>query len=218
MLSFPRALMLLLAVTFTLSSMGCSSKDQHVFVSTVQQPTTLTLLDSNLNQSVWEMDIPVNHKLVLDFENNVQNTDAMGTSESWVDWQLFRSDDQPTDTGRGRKGTLVQSDRIDLTGTLVRMQVNYRPAPEMPGSLEAAPVPMMETAQSVADEAAAEAKAMTEKMEEAVAEEAVEEAAEVAVEEAAEVAQEAAEAVEDTAEQVKEAAEAVEEAAPKVTK
>ena len=66
----PRALTLMLVVTMFLSAMGCSASDKHVFVSTVYQPTTLTLLDTYQNQSVWEMDIPVNHKLVLDFDNN----------------------------------------------------------------------------------------------------------------------------------------------------
>ncbi len=218
--SFPRTLLLLLAMTLTLSLMGCSTGDQHVFVSTVQQPTTLTLLDSNVNQSVWEMDIPVNHKLVMDFENDTHNTDAQGKAECWVNWELYRSDDQPTDTGRNRKGTLVQSDRVDLTGAQVRMQVSYRPAPEMPGSLDAAPVPVMETAQSVADEAAAEAKAQSAMSDEAPAEEAaVEEVVAEEAQEAVEEATEATEAVEEAAEVAEEATDAaveVQEAAEEV--
>jgi hypothetical protein len=205
--SSPRALMLLMAVTLILSAMGCAAKDKHVFVSTVHQPTTLTLLDVYQEQSVWEMDIPVNHKLVVNFENNTsEGVSASGTAPSWANWELYRSDDQPTDTGRARKGTLIQSDKVDLTGMRVRMQVSYRPAPEMPGSMNAAPVPVVETAESVAAEAAAEAKAQVEVMDEAPVEEA-------AVEEAAEVTEEAADVVEEAAEEAEEAvAEVAEEA------
>lgn len=156
----PRALTLMLVVTMILSAMGCSASDKHVFVSTVHQPTTLTLLDVYQNQAVWEMDVPVNHKLVLDFDNDPsgQKADASG-SPSWVDWKLYRIDDQSVDAGKKHHSVLVDSERVDLTGTKVRMQVNYRPSPEMPGSLEAAPVPVRETAESVAAEAVAESKA-----------------------------------------------------------
>lgn len=158
----PRALTLLLAITLTLLAMGCSTSDKHVFVSTAHQPTTLALLDTYQNQSVWEMDIPVNHRLVLDFGNNPQGQPADGSgAPSWVNWKLYRIDGQPADTGRAHKGVLVDSDRVDLTGMKVRMQVSYRPSPELPGSLEAAPVPVRETAESVAAEAVAESKAQS---------------------------------------------------------
>lgn len=152
----PRALMTLLVLSLMLMTVGCASQDRHVFVSTVHRPTTLALVDVDQNQSVWEMDIPVNHKLVMDFDNNFHGkTNKLGQSPSWVDWQLYRSDDRyhPND-----KGVLVQHGKVDLTGTPVRMQVTYRPSPEEPGSLEAAPVPTMDTAESVAAEAAAEAR------------------------------------------------------------
>lgn len=178
----PRALTLMLVVTMFLSAMGCTAQDKHVFVSTVHQPTTLSLLDVYQNESVWEMDIPVNHKLVLDFGNNPsgQKADASG-SPSWVDWELYRIDDQSVNTGRKHHSVLVDSERVDLTGSKVRMQVNYRPSPEMPGSLEAAPVPVRETAESVAAEAVAESKAQG-MAAEASAEKVAEEAAEVAPE------------------------------------
>ncbi len=201
----PRALTLMLVVTMFLSAMGCTAKDKHVFVSTVHQPTTLTLLDVYQSQSVWEMDIPVNHKLVLDFGNDPggQKADASG-SPSWVDWQLYRIGDRPTNMNRNRGNVLVDSDRVNLTGTKVRMQVNYRPSPEMPGSLEAAPVPVRETAESVAAEAVAEVKAQN---------------MAAPAEEAAPVAEEPAEAAEEPAAPVQEADETTEAAPePEATK
>ncbi len=211
--SSPRALMLLLAVTLPLCATGCSTNDKHIFLSTVNQPTTITLLDANHRQSVWEMDIPVNHQLVLDFENDGKNTEGRVEAASWVDWQLIRTDAQPRDTGIKRKGVMVRSDRVDLTGTHVRIQVSYRPAPELPGSLDAAPVPVMETPESVAAEAAAEAKAQAAAAtEEALIEEATaeEETTEEVTEEAAEMVDQAVEEVE--AVEVTEEAEIVEEA------
>ena len=236
--SSPRALLTLLVMSLWLLNVGCASQDRHVFVSTVERPTTISLIDVYQNQSVWDMDIPVNHKLVLNFKNHTAGqSNKLGQAPSWVAWKLYRSDDQPTDTGKNRKGMLVNQDKIDLTGTQVRMQITYRPAPEMPGSVGAAPVPTMETAESVAAEAAAEARAQamaagaTEQDEaEAVAEkaeaeeaeaEAVAEKADAEEAEAEAVAEKAeAEAVQEVAEEAEavaeEAAEAVEEAVEKV--
>jgi len=149
----------LLMVVLTYSMVGCTAADKHVFVSTVHRPTSIALVDTNANEAVWEMDIPVNHMLELDFEGtDRQQADASG-APSWVNWKLYRVDDQPVNVGEKRHGVLVTRDKIDLTGRRIRMQVNYRPAPEMPGSVDAAPVPVQETAQSVAAEAVAEVKA-----------------------------------------------------------
>ncbi len=178
-----RTFSLLLALTLALTTFGCSN-NKHTFVSTVHRPTTVSLLDTNQNQSVWEMDIPVNHHLELALDNS-NSTLAESGAPSWADWRLYRSDNQPVNVGGKHKGTLVRSDRIDLTGTQVRIGVHIRPAPEMPGSLSAAPVPVMDTPESVAAEAAAEAKAQSKAAESETTDQVIEEA-EQAVEEAAE--------------------------------
>lgn len=204
--SYPRVLLLFVTLLVTVLAVGCTPHDQHVFVSTVHKPTSIALLDTYQNQEVWSMDIPVNHKLQLHFEGNPHSqSGADGVSAQWVNWKLYRADDLPTDTGKNRKGTLVSSDRIDLAGKKIRMQVSYRPAPELPGSVDAAPVPVQETPQSVAIEAIAESKAQAAPVTEAdepqeaateATEEAIEEAVEEAVEEATEEAVEEATAEE----------------------
>ena len=203
--SLKRTMTCLLALTLTLSSLGCS-QDKHVFVSTVNQPTTVVLLDTYKSEAVWEMDIPVNHKLVLDFEGAAENASSDGVAPSWVEWKLYRADDLPTDTGKNRKGSLVSSDRVDLTGSKILMQASYRPSPELPGTADAAPVPVQKSSQAAAEEAIAETKAIemaeTEHVE-------VEEAVEI--EEAVEV--EEAETMEVIEEANDEAIEAIEEAA-----
>ena len=159
MTSSPRSLTYALALMLTLSSLGCAAKDKHVFISTVNQPTTVVLLDTYKSEAVWEMDIPVNHKLVLDFEGTTSGRSADGVSPSWVNWKLYRADDLPTDTGRARRGKLIDSDRVDLTGKKILMQTSFRPSPEIPGSVDAAPIPVRNTTQAVAAEAIAESKA-----------------------------------------------------------
>lgn len=213
MTSLTRTLTCLLALTLTLSTIGCSAKDKHTFVSTVSQPTTIVLLDTYQSQAVWEMDIPVNHKLVLDFEGTASGQSSEGTSPSWVNWKLYRADDLPTNTGRARKGTLIDSDRVDLTGKKILMQSSFRPAPEIPGSVDAAPVPVQKSTQAVAEEAIAETKAM--EPEAPAVEEATMEAVEQANEEAIEAVEEVAPAIE---EEAAEAVEVVEEAATQPTK
>ena len=206
MTSLTRTLTCLLALTLTLSTIGCASKDKHTFVSTVSQPTTIVLLDTYQSQAVWEMDIPVNHKLVLDFEGTASGQSNDGISPSWVNWKLYRADDLPTNTGRARKGTLIDSDRVDLTGKKILMQSSFRPAPEIPGSVDAAPVPVQNSTQAVAEEAIAETKSMeleapAEEVEVVVEEEATMEAVEQANEDAIEAVEEVVEEVEEAATQ-----------------
>lgn len=223
--SLTRTMTCLLALTLTLSSIGCSN-DKHVFVSTVNQPTTVILLDTYKSQAVWEMDIPVNHKLVLDFDGTEAGKSSEGVAPSWVNWKLYRADDLPTNTGRARKGTLVSSDRVDLTGAKILMQASYRPSPELPGSADAAPVPVMKSSQAAAEEAIAETKAIEMAKSEAIEAEVVDDASIEAVEEAnddaMDVVEEAEEVVEEAAEAVEEevvdAVEVVEEAATQPTK
>ena len=197
-----RTMTCLLALTLTLSSLGCAAKDKHVFVSTVNQPTTVVLLDTYKSEAVWEMDIPVNHKLILDFEGTADKASSEGVAQSWVNWKLYRADDLPTDTGRARKGSLIDSDRVDLTGAKILMQSSFRPSPEMPGSIDAAPVPMRKSSKAAAEEAIAETKALEMAETDAVEAEAVQEP------EAMEVIEEAND----------DAIEAVEEAATQPTK
>ncbi len=220
MTSSPRSLTYVLALILTLSSLGCAAKDKHVFVSTVNLPTTIVLLDTYTSEAAWEMDIPVNHKLVLDFEGTASGQSADGVSPSWVNWKLYRADDLPTDTGRARKGKLIDSDRVDLTGMKILMKTSFRPSPEIPGSIDAAPIPVRKTTQAVAVEAIAESKAQNidEEVaeapaveEEAVEVEAAEEATMDAVEEANEEAIEAVEEAIEVAEDVEEAVEATED-------
>jgi hypothetical protein len=209
MTSFPRAMTLVLALTLTLSALGCAAKDRHVFVSTVNQPTTIVLVDTYTSEAVWEMDIPVNHKLSLDFDGTTAGQSSDGVSPRWVIWELYRADDLPTDTGKARKGTLIQNDRVDLTGMKILMQTSYRPGPEIPGSMDAAPIPVQETAQSVAAEAIAESKAAADTVE--VTEDADAEAEVPAEEAVVEAAEESTEAVQEVS--VDEVADVVEEAA-----
>ncbi len=200
-----RALTLLMVV-LTYSMVGCTAADKHVFVSTVHRPTSLALVDTNANEAVWEMDIPVNHMLELDFEGtDRQQADASG-APSWVNWKLYRVDDQPVNVGEKRHGVLVMRDKIDLTGRRIRMQVNYRPAPEVPGSVDAAPVPVQDTPQSVAAEAVAEVKAQ--QQDEAQADSEVKEAEEAVQESGEQTTEEASEAVAE----VEEAAQSADEA------
>ncbi len=216
--SFPRVLFLFVTLLVTVLAVGCTPHDQHVFVSTVHKPTSIALLDTYQNQEVWSMDIPVNHKLQLHFEGDPDSqSGADGISAQWVNWKLYRADDLPTDTGKNRKGTLVSSDRIDLAGKKIRMQVSYRPAPEIPGSVDAAPVPVQETPQSVAAEAIAESKAQAEAAPVMEADEAKEAATETTEEATEEAAEEAAEASQAPVEE-EDAADAAEEAATQPTK
>lgn len=157
---FKRALSVLVALPLIALALGCQAQDRHVFHSTVFLPITIELIDTYRSESAWSMDIPVNHKLVMQFDGNPNGaTGADGSSARWVKWELYRAGDLPTKAGKKQRlGTLISNDKVDLTGKRVRMVVSYRQAPELPGAAEAAPVPEVRTAESLAWEAIAESK------------------------------------------------------------
>jgi len=156
--SFSRALVFAFALPMIVLTQGCS-KDKHVFYSSVMRPATVTLIDTYRSEEVWSMDIPVNHRLSLDFKGNApgKGGNAAGGSSS-VTWKLQAVSDKPTSSGYGKAGKSIDSGTIDLTGKRVGMKTSYRESPEMPDSAGAAPVPTRETSESVAAEAIAESK------------------------------------------------------------
>jgi len=157
--SFTRALTFAAALPILALVVGCTASDKHDFYSTITQPTSVTLVDTYQGEEVWSMDIPVNHVLSLDFKGNAQGGGGSSISaSSSVAWKLREVSDQPRHSGYGKAGKLLDSDTIDLTGKRVRMQISYRTSPELPGTLDAAPIPTRETAESVAAEAIAESK------------------------------------------------------------
>ena len=165
MTSFLRALTFALVLPTLCLAGGCAAKDKHKFYSSVSKPTSLALIDAYEEQAVWSMDIPVNHMLSLDFKGNAPGDDGGIADSSSVTWKLYSVGDKPQFSGYGNKGTMLDSDTVDLSGKRVRIKVNYRNAPELPGSVDAAPIPRQDTAESVAQEAIAESKKAAEKAE-----------------------------------------------------
>jgi hypothetical protein len=215
--SLTRALTLAVALPMILLTVGCTAADKHDYYSTVNQPTSVTLIDTYRGEEVWSMDIPVNHKLSFDFKGNVPGNGGSGAiASSSVSWKLNEVSDKPKLSGHGKTGKLVKSDTVDLTGKRVRMLVHYRTSPEMPGSIDAAPVPTQETAESVAAEAIAESKAVAPMAQEQADPQADAPAQTQADEHAeAEEVEVVEQAVEETAEEV--VVEEIEDAAPAAT-
>ena len=100
---------------------GCS-QDRHVFISTVNLPTTVTLYDPLADQSVWSKDIPVGQKLVLDLDREGEEElfSVSGHPATMLTWELYDLDSSEP---------LVE-DQMALPGVPIVIKVSYRPSPE----------------------------------------------------------------------------------------
>jgi hypothetical protein len=100
------------------------SEDKYEFDSTMSLPTTVTLYNPLTDKAVWMKEIPVNHKLVLDFD--AEGDDAPFEVDSHpatlLSWEVYEYGSQ----------TPVESNEMDLSGAPVLIKVSYRSAPEYP--------------------------------------------------------------------------------------
>lgn len=112
----------LIACVFA-GAVGCS-QDKHVFHSTVDLPTTVTLYDHLNNRAIWTKDVPVQHTLRLDLDRAGENElmSVSGRPATSFRWSIYGSDSLEA----------IEQERIELPGTPVVLKVSYRPSPEFP--------------------------------------------------------------------------------------
>jgi len=61
------------------------------YVSTPTSPKTVSVIDTRTGETVWSMDVPAGKKLVLKFDENENEGQALSAS---MDWRLFDDPDQ----------------------------------------------------------------------------------------------------------------------------
>ena len=107
---------------------GCS-QDRHVFRSTVDLPTSVAVVDAMRDATLWQMDVPVQHKLVLDFDHRPELEPIITNTRpaTRLAWRMYADG----------KVMPVKSDRLRLPGTPILVTVSYRPSPELPPEPEA---------------------------------------------------------------------------------
>jgi hypothetical protein len=96
------------------------SIDRHVYESTVQLPTNVAVVEPYSGEVLWSMEVPVEHKLTLDFNRSGEFEPAVisGHPATSMSWRL--------------SGPRKESGSVKLPGTPVGMKVSYRQAPEFP--------------------------------------------------------------------------------------
>ncbi len=96
------------------------SLDRHVYESTVQLPTNVAVVEPYSGEVLWSMEVPVEHKLTLDFsrKNEAEPASVSGHPATSMSWKL--------------SGARKESGKVSLPGTPVGMKVSYRQAPEFP--------------------------------------------------------------------------------------
>lgn len=107
---------------------GCASTDRHVFDSTPNRPATVALIDTLDGTVVWQLDVPPQHQLVLDLgrRGEMELTGVSGRPATHADWTLYDvglADEDNQSAGR----RTVSSERIDLDGRPVMIDVSYNP-------------------------------------------------------------------------------------------
>ena len=154
-------------LTLTLGLGGCSM-DKHAYSSTIHLPKTVALRDTVTDETIWKLDIPVQHELLLDFDRSGEIELAKVRAELPADtmtWKL-RTLDSHKKVAKG-KVKLPYPNPVSMVVTL-------RPSPEMPGLTpipgksapvvaEPAPAPaVVEEAPAPAEEPMAEEAATSE--------------------------------------------------------
>ena len=121
------ALLLLTAALAT----GCSA-DRQIIQSTINRPASVAIVDATTLETLWTMDVPVAHSLMLDFNNRsdipgVSVADSPATS---VIWRLYKTREVQTSFIGGNqyhiRGVSVDHEQIELPGTPIRTVVSYR--------------------------------------------------------------------------------------------
>ena len=103
---------------------GCASVDQHAFVSTETRPVNVALLATGQDQTLWEMQVPINHRLVVKL-NRRDEAELFATSGRPADhmlWSLYEQD-APRRVANGD---------VELGGIPTRLYITYR-SPGHPG-------------------------------------------------------------------------------------
>lgn len=120
----PRPALTLLAACAL--AVGCASTDEHEFHSTPHLPTTVTLYDSMNARPLWVKEVPVQHKLLVDFDRGEDN-EALKLNTNpptHMQWWLYDED--------GNKDKAIQTEKMTLPGVPVILKVAYRKSPEYP--------------------------------------------------------------------------------------
>ena len=116
------------ALALILLSLGACSQDKHVFVSTMFVPLTLELEDQRTHENIWKKDIPVDYKLVVDFDRPTEFEPIWANMEpaTVMHWRLYevRTDSDSWFADPNEEG------QLDLPGTPIMMRVSVRPSPE----------------------------------------------------------------------------------------
>lgn len=111
---------------------GCGSLDKYEYVSTPHLPTTVSLMNTANDEVFWKMDIPVGHKLKLDFDRP-GDIDFLKVGKTPADkfaWKLQTVDGEQTEKGTEQ-----------LSGMPFVVKVNYRRPGEMATAMTQQPAP-----------------------------------------------------------------------------
>lgn len=120
----PACLVLLLGLAL---STGCISNDKHLFTSLPHQPVTVTVIETQTQTELWKYDIPVWHKLMVNFDTEHQaSKDLMGgPGPESMTWSLYGPDARDVFYDLMDREP-IQRETVQLPGSIVAIKMTVR--------------------------------------------------------------------------------------------
>lgn len=112
-------LLLVAAMLMTVALGGCS-QDKHEFVSTPELPTTVSLVNAlRPTEVIWSKEVPVGHKLVLDFdrEGEVEWAKVENLPATHLSWKIEQT---------GGDKDEIEKGEMPLSGDPIQIRASYR--------------------------------------------------------------------------------------------
>ncbi len=160
-----------LVPTLILALLGGCSADRQVIHSYPYRPTSVAVVDSETEQTLWSMDIPIRHTLALDFDHPADRLSftVADSPPHQMRWKLWESEQVQTkyvdDNTYEFAGFPKESGTVELPRHWVRIETFYSeplvedaqtpPTPQAPTSPPATNGAQEQEAEEQDDEAAA---------------------------------------------------------------
>lgn len=120
------SLTLALCLVATLLTVGCASRDRHVYRSTALAPKVVSVVSVETGEVLWSMNVPAGQQLMLDFDRGNKGGEQYSSASIPADsmkWELWSLDARASYGSKRKGGKKLQGDKIKLPGDFVMIKV-----------------------------------------------------------------------------------------------
>ena len=110
---------------------GCGASDEHTFISPLEKPATVYVIDASSQQPLWVKPIPAGQKLTVNFKRTAAaDFTTQPIPADLLQWKLYPGSTVAVLGLEPKKP--YERGQFDLPGTPIRMAVLYAEADEHP--------------------------------------------------------------------------------------